>query len=177
MNTIEKTTIRKPTRKEKSEFKDRMKGFLMFLPNMVLLLSRLLKDNRVAVAEKALFVATIVYVFSPLDFIPDLFPFIGQVDDIYLVALTILRLINRTDENVVRENWSGGGDIVGLANMIAGLAPKLLPKRVSRVLTSEVELAPAGKALRAVTRRQEAIMVEIPQEEPVKIDSSSRMTN
>jgi uncharacterized membrane protein YkvA (DUF1232 family) len=105
------------------------------------------------------------------------FPFIGQVDDIYLVALTILRLINRTDENVVRENWSGGGDIVGLANMIAGLAPKLLPKRVSRILTSEVELTPAGKALRAVTKRQESVMVEIPQEEPVKIDSSSKMTN
>jgi uncharacterized membrane protein YkvA (DUF1232 family) len=177
MNKIEKTKTNKPTRKEKSEFKDRMKGFLLFLPNMVMLLGRLLKDSRVATAEKALFVAAIVYVVSPFDFIPDVFPFIGQVDDIYLVALTILRLINRTDENVVRENWSGGGDIVGLANMIAGLAPKLLPKRVSRILTSEVELTPAGKALRAVTKRQESVMVEIPQEEPVKIDSSSKMTN
>ena len=42
--------------------------------------------------------AAIVYVISPLDLIPDVFPFIGQVDDIYVVALTLLRLVNRTDE-------------------------------------------------------------------------------
>jgi uncharacterized membrane protein YkvA (DUF1232 family) len=173
MSKLEKVSEKKLTRQEKSEFRDRMKGFVMFLPNLVLLLGRLLKDSRVATAEKALFVAAIVYVISPLDFIPDVFPFIGQVDDIYLVALTLLRLINRTDETVVRENWSGGGDVVGLANMIAGIAPKFLPKRVSRVLSSEVELAPAGKALRAVTKKRESIIVEIPQD----IDSSSKMTN
>ncbi|MCV5111836.1 DUF1232 domain-containing protein, partial [Escherichia coli] len=69
----------------------------MFLPNLVVLLGRLLKDARVPAAEKALFAAAIVYVISPLDFIPDGFPFIGQVDDLYIVALTILRLLNRTD--------------------------------------------------------------------------------
>ena len=71
----------------------------MFLPNMVMLLGRLLKDARVPTAEKALFLAAIVYVISPIDFIPDVFPFIGQVDDLYVVALTLLRLVNRTDAN------------------------------------------------------------------------------
>lgn len=151
----------KPTRKEKKQLKGRMGNFLMFLPNMFTLLGRLLKDNRVPLTEKALFAAAVVYVIMPLDFIPDVFPFIGQIDDVYLVALTLLRLINRTDENVVRENWSGGGDIVSLANAIAGLAPKFLPKRVSRVLSSNVELAPAGKALNAISKR-EAVMVEKP---------------
>ena len=82
-------------RREKSELKGRMRSFLMFLPNMVMLLGRMLKDARVPTAEKALFLAAIVYVVSPLDFIPDVFPFIGQVDDLYVVALTLLRLINR----------------------------------------------------------------------------------
>lgn len=172
MSKLQKVNEKKLARKEKSEFKDRMKGFLMFLPNLVLLLGRLLKDSRVGTAEKALFVAAIVYFISPLDFIPDVFPFIGQVDDIYLIALTLLRLINRTDETVVRENWSGGGDVVGLANMIAGIAPKFLPKRISRVLSSEVELAPAGKAIRAVTKKRESVMVEVPQ-----VDSTSKMAN
>ena len=169
MGKLEKAGSGKPTRKEKSEFKERMKGFIMFLPNMVLLLGKLMKDGRVPVAEKALFLAAIVYVVSPIDLIPDVFPFIGQVDDIYLVALTLLRLINRTDESVVRENWPGGGDIVGLANMVAGLAPKFLPARISRVLSSEVELAPAGKALGAITGKRASIMVEV--------DESSKMTN
>lgn len=164
-------------RREKSELKGRMRNFLMFLPNMVGLLGRMLKDSRVPTAEKALFVAAIVYVVSPLDFIPDVFPFIGQVDDLYVVALTLLRLINRTDESIVREHWLGGGDIVSLADSIASIAPKFLPKRISRVLTSRVELAPAGKILRGITHKDEALVREIAGDEIDGIDARSRMAN
>ena len=164
-------------RREKSELKGRMRNFLMFLPNMVMLLGRLLKDARVPVAEKALFAAAIVYVISPLDFIPDVFPFIGQVDDLYVVALVLLRLVNRSDESVVRQHWSGGGDIVSLADSIASIAPKFLPKRISRVLTSRVELAPAGKILRGITNKDEALVREIRTDEIPDIDAHSRMAN
>src|SRR5215212_1878112 len=121
-----KTESKKPTRKDKVQFKSRMSNLLMFLPNLLRLLGRLLTDSKVPAAEKALFAAAIIYVIVPLDFIPDVFPFIGQIDDIYLVALTLLRLINRSDESIVRRHWSGGGDIVGLANSIANIAPMLL---------------------------------------------------
>ncbi|MBK6724113.1 MAG: DUF1232 domain-containing protein [Pyrinomonadaceae bacterium] len=164
-------------RGEKSELKGRMRSFLMFLPNMVMLLGRLLKDARVPTAEKALFLGAIVYVISPLDLIPDILPFIGQVDDLYVVALTLLRLVNRTDESVVRQHWSGGGDIIALTDSIANIAPKLLPKRISRVLTSRVELAPAGKVLRGITKRDEAIVREIAGDDIHDIDARSRMAN
>ena len=180
MTEIEPIKPRKLKRKEKSEIKSRVKNMLMFLPNMVKLLGNLLKDAGVPTTEKALFLAAIVYVISPLDFIPDVFPFIGQVDDLYVVALTLLRLINRTDESIVRKYWSGGGDIVGLANTIASLAPKLLPTRVSRVLSSEVQMADAGKALSAITKRKEPVMVEIPpleDPEKIKVDSRSKLPN
>lgn len=170
--------IIKRSRKTKLELKGRMKSFVMFLPNLVMLLGRMLRDVRVPTAEKALFLAAIVYVISPLDFIPDVFPFIGQVDDIYVVALTLLRLINRTDDTVVREHWSGGGDIVALADSIAGIAPKFLPRRIARVLESRVELAPAGKVLRGITNRDQAVVVEVDPEKPaLKVDSRSAMTN
>ena len=164
-------------RREKSELKGRLSSFIMFLPNMVMLMGRLLKDARVPAAEKALFAAAIVYVISPLDFIPDIFPFIGQVDDIYVVSLTLLRLINRSDEAVVRQHWAGGGDIVSLANTIASLAPKLLPKRISRLISSDVELAPAARALRSITKKDQPMVVEIPQPEKIVVDSSSNLTN
>lgn len=163
------------TRREKADAKGRMRGFLMFLPNMVKLLTRMLKDTRVPTAEKALFLAAIVYVISPLDLIPDVFPFIGQVDDMYVVVLTLLRLVNRTDASVVREHWSGGGDIVSLADTIAGIAPKFLPKRIARVLEARIELAPAGKVLKSITKRDEPLVREIP--DVVKIHSRSKMTN
>src|SRR5262245_16801858 len=78
------------------------------IPTFLKLLYRLFKDSRAPLAEKALLAGTIIYVVSPLDFIPDLFPFIGQVDDLYLVALVVLRLLSRTNEGVLREHWDGG---------------------------------------------------------------------
>jgi hypothetical protein len=87
--------------------------------------------------------------------------------------------VNRTDERIVREHWSGGGDIVALADSIASIAPMLLPKRVSRVLSSKVELAPAGEVLRSVTDRSVPLVREIPQsdEAPIKVDSKSSMAS
>ena len=161
---------------KKREAKNRMKNLLLFLPNMFTLLGRLIKDSRVPIAEKTLFAAAIVYVIMPLDFIPDVIPFVGQIDDVYLVALTLLRLINRTDETVIREHWKGGGDIVSLANSAASLAPMLLPKRVSRVLSSKVDVTPNINSLADITKNKKPILVEIEQDgesKPVKIASSS----
>ncbi len=171
-------TARIKKRKQKKHTKGRMKNFLMFLPNMVRLCANLLIDNRVPITEKALFGAAVVYAISPIDFIPDVFPFIGQVDDLYLIALTLLRLLNYTDENVVREHWKGGGDIIVLADSIAKMAPMLLPQRVSRVLSSRVKLGSAGKIMEAVKDKKEKVLVATPpEEEKPKIDSRSNMNN
>ncbi len=175
-----KVKERKIKRKEKSELKGRMKNFLMFFPNFVRLCGNLLIDKRVPITEKALFGAAIVYAISPIDFIPDVFPFIGQVDDLYLIVLTLLRLLNYTSEDVVREHWKGGGDIIALTNAIAGIAPKILPQRVSRVLTNRVSLGEAGKILDSAKKsikNKEKVLVEKPNEENIKIDSRSAMSN
>lgn len=159
---------------KKREAKGRMKNLLMFLPNMFTLLGRLIRDSRVPIAEKTLFAAAIVYVIMPLDFIPDVIPFVGQIDDVYLVALTLLRLINRTDETVVREHWKGGGDIVGLANSVAKLAPILMPKKVSRVLSSKVELAPNVDSITDITKNKKPVLIESEDDDAaVKIASLS----
>ena len=67
----------------------------------------------------------------------------------------------------MRQHWSGGGDIVALADSIAKLAPALLPRRVTRVLDAEVKFTGVGKALDAVAGRNEAILVEVQPEPPV----------
>jgi len=123
------------------KMKLRMKNVVMFVPNMVLLCGRLLTDSRVPRTEKALVAGAIIYALIPLDLIPDMIPFVGQLDDVYLISLTLLRLIDRTDASVLREHWNGGGDIVQLAESMAMLTARLLPKRIRRVLTSRVEIA------------------------------------
>lgn len=148
------------------ELKRRMKNLLMFLPNMLSLCGRLMTDARVPRTEKLLFAGAILYAIAPLDLIPDMIPFVGQVDDLYLISLTLLRLINRTDERIVRENWSGGGDIIQLANAVAEIAPKLLPRRVNRILTSRVSPAPGKWSLSSIRSRQipSPLLVEITDE-------------
>ncbi|HVM97623.1 MAG TPA: YkvA family protein, partial [Candidatus Acidoferrales bacterium] len=60
---------------------------LLNLPNFVRLYWRLLKDHRVSVWPKALLLLSVLYVLSPVDFIPDVIPFIGEVDDLMIVGL------------------------------------------------------------------------------------------
>src|SRR2546422_9099421 len=110
----------------KSRLKGRMKNLIMFLPNMVILCAKLMVDPRVPRTERALFAAALIYAIIPFDFIPDMIPFVGQIDDAFLIALTLTRLIDRTDDRIVREHWRGGGDVVQLINSIVMLAPMMI---------------------------------------------------
>jgi uncharacterized membrane protein YkvA (DUF1232 family) len=145
----------------KAKLKSRMKNLLMFLPNMIMLSMRLMVDSRVPKTERALFAAATIYAVIPLDFLPDMLPFIGQVDDLFLIAMTLLRLIDRTDDTVVREHWHGGGDIVALAESAATVAPLLMPRRVSRVLVSKVKPTAEGTGLLVNASKFQPLMVEI----------------
>jgi len=145
------------------KLKSRMKNLLMFLPNMVALCARLMVDKRVPKTERALFAAAVIYAIIPFDFLPDMIPFLGQVDDLFLIALTVLRLIDRTDDVVVREHWHGGGDIVALAESAATIAPVLMPKRVARVLLAKVKPTAEGTGLLLKTTKFEPLLVAEPE--------------
>jgi len=117
-----------------------MKNLLLFIPNLLVLCARLMVDPRVPATERVLVAGAILYALIPFDFIPDFIPFVGQVDDAYLIAMTLLRLMTVTDPRVVRQHWRGGGDVVELVGSMALMARKFLPKKIRRVLTSHVEM-------------------------------------
>ena len=123
-------------RKEKRK---KMRELLLFVPNLLGLLLGLLKDPRVSKSDKAILAGIIMYVIVPLDVIPDFIPFIGQVDDAYLLAISILRLLNRADRRVVLDHWRGGTDIKDLVDNISKVAEFFLPKRVKNVLRGKIE--------------------------------------
>jgi uncharacterized membrane protein YkvA (DUF1232 family) len=131
----------------------RMKNLLLFIPNLLLLCARLMVDPRVPTTERVLVAGAILYALIPFDIIPDMLPFVGQIDDSYLISMTLLRLMTVTDPRVVREHWRGGGDVVELVGAMALVAGKLLPKKIKRVLTAQVEVknpltAPAAELSR-----------------------------
>ena len=122
--------------------RSRMANLLFFIPNMLVLCARLMVDGRVPARERLLVAGAIVYAVLPLDFIPDMLPFVGQIDDAYLISMSLLRLMTVTDARVVREHWRGGGDVVELVGSVAMLASKLLPPRIRRILTAQIETRP-----------------------------------
>src|SRR4030095_652471 len=113
---------------EQRKIKRSMRELLLFIPNLLGLLVGLLLDERVSQADKAILAGIIMYVIVPLDVIPDFIPFIGQVDDSYLLAISILRLLNRADRSVVLDHWQGEPDIKSLVDNIAVVAEYFLPK-------------------------------------------------
>lgn len=130
-------------RKVKREMKRKMRELLLFIPNLMGLLIGLLRDERVSQTDKAILAGIIMYVIVPLDIIPDFIPFIGQVDDSYLLAISILRLFNRADRRVVMDHWKGHRDIKELVDSIARIAEFFLPNPIKNVLRGRIE--PKGR--------------------------------
>jgi hypothetical protein len=77
--------------------------------------------------------------------------------------MTLLRLVDRTDDVIVREHWRGGGDIVQLAESIATVAPLLIPRPISRVLLSKVRPTAEGTGLLVNASKFEPLLVEVPE--------------
>lgn len=55
---------------------------LQGLVNQLILTWRLLRDPRVPLWTKSIAFLGVIYILSPLDFIPDVFLVIGQIDDV-----------------------------------------------------------------------------------------------
>src|SRR5215470_3421314 len=125
--------------RKRGEMRARMAEYLLFIPNLLWLLVSLLRDDRVSKMDKAILAGTIIYVVSPIDVIPDFIPFIGQVDDAFLLAISILRLLNRADRSVVLDHWHGAIDIKELVTNIALVSEYFLPKKIKNVLRGRIE--------------------------------------
>jgi uncharacterized membrane protein YkvA (DUF1232 family) len=118
---------------------EQLRNLLLFLPRFGALLLKLIADSEVSVVDKALLGAAILYVVSPIDLLPDVVPLIGQLDDIYLVALCLLRLMNRSGETKLREHWDGPEDIVRVLNTVTDYATRYLPGPVRTAVRGWVE--------------------------------------
>ncbi len=52
------------------------------------------RDPRVPIAVKAVMVATLAYVASPIDLIPDFIPFVGHLDDMILIPIGVMLAVS-----------------------------------------------------------------------------------
>ena len=106
------------------------------LPNFLRMLYGLMTDSRVASVDKLLVAGAILYIVMPLDLIPDFIPFIGEVDDIFVLVLALQRLIANAGRSVVADHWMGNAADLSALNLerILAAAAFFLPRRVRRRL-------------------------------------------
>lgn len=106
------------------------------LPNFLRLIGGLLTDMRVSTTDKLLVAGAIGYVLLPMDFVPDFVPFIGEIDDVFLLVLALQRLIANTDRSVVLEHWMGDPKQLRSLDLerVLVAAAFFLPRRVRRRL-------------------------------------------
>jgi uncharacterized membrane protein YkvA (DUF1232 family) len=78
-----------------------------FIPDCIVLISRLARDPRVPRRRKLLLLALVGYLALPFDLVPDFIPVAGQLDDAVIVALVLRHLVRSGGEPLIRELWPG----------------------------------------------------------------------
>jgi uncharacterized membrane protein YkvA (DUF1232 family) len=77
------------------------------IPAYLRLLAGLLVDRRVSIVDKLIVAGAIAYIVAPVDLIPDYLPFIGEVDDVFLLVMALQRLVENAGRSVLLDHWTG----------------------------------------------------------------------
>ena len=113
-------------------------GAIKQIPAFARLLFGLARDRRVAVVDKLMVVGALAYLFMPADLVPDIVPFMGLVDDVFLVATAIRRLIRNAGFQRALKYWPGDPEDLRRLRIerIIRAAASFLPKRIRRRLVA-----------------------------------------
>jgi uncharacterized membrane protein YkvA (DUF1232 family) len=93
-----------------------------FVPDCVMLLRRLLGDDRMSRSRRLLLGALVVYLAVPIDLVPDFIPVAGQLDDAILVALVLRIVLRDAGPALLREHWPGPEPSLRAVLRLAGSA-------------------------------------------------------
>ena len=91
-----------------------------FIPDCIVLVTRLARDPRVPRSRKFILFALVAYLGLPFDLVPDFIPVAGQLDDAIVVALVLRHFIRAGGEPILRELWPGPEQSLALILRLAG---------------------------------------------------------
>ena len=111
-------------------------------PEMVQLLNTFISSSRSGTAGLigilTLFAIVIAYVFSPFDLLPDWLGMFGMTDDLYLVGLSLARLLRNAGPDLLLEHWDGRPKALGYMIESVEEVGSKLPASIRRVLHGTV---------------------------------------
>jgi uncharacterized membrane protein YkvA (DUF1232 family) len=92
-----------------------------FIPDCVVLISRLARDRRISWPRRAILFGVLGYLALPIDLVPDFLPGIGQLDDAVVLGLALRLVVHAGGTEIVREAWPGPEASLTLVLRAAGL--------------------------------------------------------
>jgi uncharacterized membrane protein YkvA (DUF1232 family) len=92
-----------------------------FIPDCVVLVSRLARDSRVSRPRRAALFVALGYLALPIDLVPDFLPGVGQLDDAVVLGLALRVVVHGGGTELVREAWPGPQASLTLVLRAAGL--------------------------------------------------------
>jgi uncharacterized membrane protein YkvA (DUF1232 family) len=110
--------------------------YILLIPDLFLLISRLMLDKRVDSRYKVYLGAALAYVVSPIDLIPDrIFGALGYIDDIAVMVAVLNIMLKELDNQVILENWSGSADLLSTIRKFLDQADQMVGKqRLDKIL-------------------------------------------
>ena len=113
-----------------------LKEAALAVPQLVTLLSRLLRDRDVPTSRKVLAGAAMAYVVAPYDLLPDGIPFIGRLDDIVVMAAAVHSLMGAAPEERLSAYWDGSEDALDIVAGLVEWGADLVPGPLRRLISS-----------------------------------------
>lgn len=105
--------------------------YLLIVPDVFMLLLRLVKDSRVSSKNKVMLGSGLAYYIFPLDLMPEAFmgP-AGYLDDLVFAIFMLNKLLGDTDPEVLRQHWSGSEDVLAVIQRVLGAADSLVGSEI-----------------------------------------------
>jgi len=116
---------------------------ILLIPDLLLLFADLARDPRVNRRYKAVAAAVVAYLISPVDLLPEaLLGPLGLADDVALAFMALDLMLNRVDQEIVRQLWRGEADLLAVSQAGLKLARRVIPAPLYNRLLRWIEARP-----------------------------------
>ena len=110
--------------------------YVLLVPDLFLLISRLMLDPRIDGKHKLYLGAALAYAISPIDLISERrFGPLGYLDDLVVIVAALNMLFKEVDRTIILEHWSGKEDLLATVERVLAQADQLIGKgRLDKIL-------------------------------------------
>ena len=130
-----------------SGYSGQFADYLLLVPDLFLLATRLMLDPRVDKKHKVYLGAAIAYVVGPFSLLTErVFGPLGYLDALVVLTAALNMMLNDIDKQIIAEHWSGKADLLESIQKVIGQADKMIGwGRIESILTALGIKRPAAR--------------------------------